>query len=431
MTERTIKTLTERLRLEVFMDFIKLWVPLGVLIGSICGLIMVGFQFCVDILTKGLSPYPKWILPLFGGLFTSIMIKLGYEEVRGSGISVVVQMSHEDKKIPNRVALTKLLATIVSVGTFCPVGREGPTVLAGAGIGSFILKKMKQEHLQVSKLDPRFTDDIFYAMGSAACTAAIFKAPLGGAIFSAEVPYKRDIAPVYLPAMVSAIVSYLVFNLFYGIRPILDIPVGRVILSITMIPLVIFLGIAAGLIGVVFSTVFLATRRIMAKFLHPVLCPIVGASFTCIIIFIVERLLKHDILTVAGLGYDVIQFIGTTTIALEIIILLLIAKVLATSLTVGSGISGGVLAPSLFVGAMLGAIFAYFFSVDLGLMVFLGMTSVLCATTKSPLSASLFIVEMSINPILIIPIAIVNIVSYLFSGGFSLYESQRTHRDTK
>jgi CIC family chloride channel protein len=340
-------------------------------------------------------------------------------------------MSHIDKEIPSRVAVTKLIATMVSIGTYCPIGREGPSVLAGAGIGSFILKRLKREQLQISRLPSHFTDDVFYAMGAAACTAAIFKAPLGGAIFAAEVPYKRDLAPVYLPAMVSAIVSYLVFNLFYGFQPLLgNIPVEKEIFSLTMIPLIIFLGIVAGLTGIFFSLIFFTTRHIFEKYATPVLCPIIGSAFTCLVIFIVEMLLKNDRLTVAGLGFDVMQFIGTTSVALEIIILLLIAKVFATSFTIGSGVSGGVFAPSLFVGAMLGAIFAYIFSVDLAVMVFLGMTSVLAATTKSPLSAAFFIVELAINPLLIIPIAIVNTFSYLVSGGFSLYEGQWTNRET-
>jgi CIC family chloride channel protein len=295
-----------------------------------------------------------------------------------------------------------------------------------------VLKRLKRHpsRLQVSKLHPRFTDDAFYAMGSAACTAAIFKAPLGGSMFAAEVPYKRDVAPVYLPAMVSAIVSYLVFNLFYGFYPPLEIPIGLELFSLTLIPFVVFLGIVAGLIGVFFSIVFLTSRRILEKYATPVLCPIIGSALTCLIIFFVE-LLASDELTVAGLGFDVIQFVGTTTVALQLIILLLIAKIFATSLTVGSGVSGGVFAPSLFVGAMLGAIFSHLFSLNLALMVFLGMTGVLAATTKSPLSATLFIIEMAINPLLIIPIAIVNTFSYLISGGFSLYEGQWINRDTE
>jgi hypothetical protein len=70
MFERPTKTIKEKLRLEVFMDFIKLWIPIGALIGFICGLVMAAFQFCTDLLMENLAPYPKWILPLFGGLFT-------------------------------------------------------------------------------------------------------------------------------------------------------------------------------------------------------------------------------------------------------------------------------------------------------------------------------------------------------------------------
>ncbi len=135
-----------------------------------------------------LSWIPIYIAPLVGGVLSGGFIYLGLREIEGSGISKAIELTHDPGELHMRTVLTKMVATSVSIGSGNPVGREGPAVLIGAAIGNYIGRKLgyrDASHLRT-----------FLMMGSAACTAGIYGAPLGGALFATEAPYKSDANPV-------------------------------------------------------------------------------------------------------------------------------------------------------------------------------------------------------------------------------------------
>ncbi|MHA1742016.1 MAG: chloride channel protein, partial [Candidatus Thorarchaeota archaeon] len=183
MGER-VRPLREIFHFSHFSHFYRICVPVAILTGIICGLFMVLFHILLDGFTLLFSWLPIYVAPLIGGLFSGLFIYVGAREIEGSGISKAIELTHRPGDIRSRTALTKLLATSVSIGSGNPVGQEGPAVLIGAAIGNFIGRKLG--YTRPAQLR------VFPLIGSAACTAAISKAPLGGTLFAAEAPYKQD-----------------------------------------------------------------------------------------------------------------------------------------------------------------------------------------------------------------------------------------------
>lgn len=404
-----------------FRHFYRHYVPIAILIGAVCGLSMVVFQLMIDGAIIAFSGLPLFVAPLIGGSFSGLLIYLGRKEIQGSGISKAIEMTHEPGSFQSGTALTKLAATSISIGSGNPVGREGPAVLIGAAIGNSIGRKLG------------YTDDshlrVFLMMGSAAATAGIYKAPLGGALFATEAPYRRDARLGYfVPTVIAAMTSYIIYAVVMGINPILNFA-SSFTLTLAVIPLLIFFGVVAGLISILFAVVLMVTRNFFTVKLPDWADPVAGSILACIVIFIVSIFAGSD-LTIAGMGYDVINTLAENTVPISILIILLLGKLFASSFVVAGKVSGGVLASSLFVGAMLGAIFGeIFYPGQEAAFIVLGMGAVLAANTNTPVATTIMMLEMSLSFDLVIPLVLVVSVSYLVSGGTSLYAGQKVSRD--
>jgi len=404
-----------------FGHFYKLYVPIAILIGAIAGLAMIAFQLLIDGFTQAFSLLPNFIAPVIGGIFSGLLIYFGRKEIQGSGISKAIEMTHSPGKFKNKTAVTKLVATSVSIGSGNPVGREGPAVLIGASIGNSVGRRLgfsEPSHLRV-----------FLMMGSAAATAGIYKAPLGGALFATESPYRRDAALGYfVPIVISAITSYIVYAIVMGIDPILQFT-ASFDLTLEVLPLLIIFALVAGLVSTFFSIILIATRNFFTLKLPDWVDPIAGSALACIVIFLTGLFLDPS-LTVAGMGYEVINSLATSTVPLTVLIILLFGKLFASSFVVAGRVSGGVLASSLFVGAMLGAVIGeVFYPAQVGAFIVLGMGAVLAANTNTPVATTIMMLEMSHSLDLIIPLALCVSIAYLVSGGTSLYEGQKVSRD--
>ncbi len=323
--------------------------------------------------------------------------------------------------------ITKLVATSVSIGSGNPVGREGPAVLIGAALGNTIGRKLG------------FEDDanlrVFLMMGSAAATAGIYKAPLGGALFATEAPYRRDARLGYfVPTVIAALTSFAVFSGLYqlitnnGASPLFTFTASLEI-SLMDIPLLVFFGIVAGLVSILFAVSLMATRNFFTVKFPDWADPLVGSLLACVVIFVISLLVDPS-LSIAGMGYEVINTLATHPEPILVIILLLFGKLFASSFVVAGKVSGGVLASSLFVGAMLGSLFGeIFFPQNIPAFIVLGMGAVLAATTNTPVATTVMMLEMSHSFDLIIPLILCVTVSYLVSVGTSLYEGQKISRD--
>ncbi len=410
-----------------FSRFYRLYVPASILVGVACGLFMVLFQVLIDSAIIVFSALPLFIAPLIGGGFSGLLIYFGRKEIQGSGISKAIEMTHRPSSLRKGTTVTKLVATAISIGSGNPVGREGPAVLIGAGVGNAIGRKLgfhEDSHLRV-----------FLMMGSAAATAGIYKAPLGGALFATEAPYRRDARLGYfVPTVIAALSSFVVFIGLYplitgnGAGPIFTFS-ATFTFSLTLVPLLVVFGIIAGLISILFAVTLMAIRNFFTVKLPDFIDPVIGSLLACIVIFITSLALDPT-LTIAGMGYEVINTIATNPEPLLVIVVLLFGKLFASSFVVAGRVSGGVLASSLFVGAMLGSFVGeLFFPANVPAFIVLGMGAVLAATTNTPVATTIMMLEMSLSFDLVIPLVICVCVSYLVSGGTSLYEGQKVSRD--
>ncbi|MFW9919670.1 MAG: chloride channel protein [Candidatus Thorarchaeota archaeon] len=404
-----------------FGHFYKLYVPIAILIGAIAGVAMIAFQLLIIGFTEIFSVLPNFVAPLIGGIFSGILIYFGRKEIQGSGISKAIEMTHNPGKFKSKTAVTKLVATSVSIGSGNPVGREGPAVLIGASIGNSVGRRLgfsEASHLRV-----------FLMMGSAAATAGIYKAPLGGALFATEAPYRRDAALGYfVPIVISAITSYVVYAVVMGIDPILQFT-ASFDLTLGVLPLLIVFAFVAGLISTFFSIFLIATRNFFTLKLPDWMDPVAGSALACGVIFLTGLILDPS-LTVAGMGYEVINNLANSSVPILILIVLLFGKLFASSFVVAGRVSGGVLASSLFVGAMLGAVFGeVFYPSHIGAFIVMGMGAVLAANTNTPVATTIMMLEMSHSLDLIIPLVLCVSIAYLVSGGTSLYEGQKISRD--
>jgi CIC family chloride channel protein len=410
-----------------FSKFYRLYVPASILVGVACGLFMVLLQLLIDSATSVFSILPIFLAPLIGGVFSGVLIYLGRKEIQGSGISKAIEMTHKPSSLRKGTTLTKLLATSVSIGSGNPVGREGPAVLIGAGVGNAIGRRLgfrDDSHLRV-----------FLMMGSAAATAGIYKAPLGGALFATEAPYRRDARLGYfVPTVIAALSSFVVFIGLYplitgnGSGPLFTFS-ATFTFTLAEIPLLVIFGFVAGLISILFAVSLMATRNFFTLKLPDWADPVFGSLLACGVIFITSLFVDPS-LTIAGMGYEVINTLATHPEPLLMIVILLFGKLFASSFVVAGKVSGGVLASSLFVGAMLGSFFGeIFFPHNVPAFMVLGMGAVLAATTNTPVATTVMMLEMSLSFDLVIPLVICICVSYLVSGGTSLYEGQKVSRD--
>lgn len=426
----TVQPLRALFHYDHFSRFYRLYVPASVLVGTVCGLFMVAFQLLIDGFTLAFSHLniPLYVSPLIGGAFSGLLIYLGRKEIQGSGLSKAIELTHKPSSLRPGTTVTKLLATSVSIGSGNPVGREGPAVLIGAGVGSSIGRRLgfkEESYLRV-----------FLMMGSAAATAGIYKAPLGGALFATEVPYRRDARLGYfVPTVLAALSSFTIFSWLYpllsgnGSGPLFTFTADFKF-QLTYIPLLVLFGVIAGLVSTFFAVSFMATRNFFTKKFPDSLDPLFGSFLACIVIFLTALVVVDPNLTIAGMGYEVIEFLAGNPQPLLIVAILLFGKLFASSFVVGGGVSGGVLASSLFVGAMLGSLFGgIFFPDNLPAFIVLGMGALLAATTSTPVATTIMMLEMSLSFDLVIPLAICISISYLVSGGTSLYEGQKVSRD--
>jgi CIC family chloride channel protein len=429
MTEDKIENvlpLKDLFHIGHFYRFYRLYVPASILVGLVCGIFMVTFQLLIEATTTAFSFLPVFIAPMIGGVFSGALIYLGRNEIQGSGISKAIEMTHKPSSLRRGTTITKLVATSISIGSGCPVGREGPAVLIGAGVGNQIGRRLgfkDPSHIRV-----------FLMMGSAAATAGIYKAPLGGALFATEAPYKRDARLGYfVPTVIAAITSFIVFSGIYsfvtqnGPATIFTFTASYQF-SLAEAPLLVLLGIIAGLVSILFAVSLMATRNFFTLRLPDWLDPIAGSAFACLVILI-AALIANPQLTIAGMGYEVINFLAENPQPILILVILLFSKLFASSFVVAGRVSGGVLASSLFVGAMLGSVFGEIFHPEnVAAFMVLGMGAVLAATTNTPVATCVMMLEMSLSFDLVIPLVICITVSYLVSSGTSLYEGQKISR---
>lgn len=432
------------LRDAVLGGYLRRWVILGLLIGSVAGLGAIVFfsaiewstQFFLGELVQYEPPLPRgegaplvepvgrsWALPLvvaLGGLLSGLLVFLLAPEAEGHGTDAAIDAFHQrGGRIRSRIPAVKLVASAITIGSGGSAGREGPTAQIAAGFGSWL-----GDVFRLSPQDRR----IAVAVGLGAGIGAIFKAPLGGALLAAEILYLRDFElEALVPGLIASVIGYTIFASWSGWEPVFGDSLGFSFSHPESLPWYALLGVVAAAGGILYVKSFYGTQRAFQRLrVPPHIKPAIGGLFVGLIALQFPEIL--------AMGYGWVQLAAegdTLQIATGLMILLVPLKILATSLTVGSGGSGGVFAPGLFIGGMLGGAFwGLFHDILPGMpaepepMVVVGMGALFGGIAKAPLAVMLMVAEMTGEFSMIVPTMIATSVAYLLTGNITIYQNQ-------
>jgi CIC family chloride channel protein len=395
-------------------------VLVSILIGLLGGLGAVGFRKFIEVVNRvawGEAEYtldyiyelPIWwkvLAPTTGGAIVGLIIWRFAREVSGHGVPEVMEaVALRGGRIRPRVVFAKLLASGICIGSGGSVGREGPIVQIGSALGSTIGQWLRIDRERLRTL---------VGCGAAAGIAATFNAPVAGALFAVEIILGDFGVAQFSPIVISSVVGTVVSQHYLGDFPAFVVPPYSL-----EHPNELFayagLGILAGLVALAFIRTLYASEDLFAKFhvVWPIRAAVGGAAIGVIGIW-----LPH----VFGVGYEAINEALNGALIWQIMLLLVAVKVIAVSITIGSGGSGGIFAPSLFIGAMLGgAVGTVVHSVwpdstaGPGAYALVGMGAVVAAGTHAPITAIVMIFELTGEYKIILPLMITCIIATLLS----------------
>jgi len=373
-------------------------------------------------LREVIGSHGLWLIPVvttLGGLIVGLIIERYAPEAEGHGTDAVVRAFHRtDGVIRPRVPPIKLLASAITIGSGGSGGREGPTALVAAGVGSWYATITKREGR-----DRR----LLMLAGMAAGLSAMFRSPIGTALMAIEVLY-ADMefeAGALLYALLASIVAYAVNGFVDGWEPLFRVPtpIGQLPSALDY-GWYVALGVLAGIAATFVPVVFYRIRDLFrASGIPPALRPAAGG--------LAMGLLAMAVPQVIGGGYGWMQLAIDGKLALGTMLLLVGAKWLATSLSIASGGSGGVFAPSLYVGAMLGGAWAAFVHEPPAPFIIVGMAAVFSGAAHVPIATLMMVTEMTGGYTLLVPAALAVVISYLVQRRLSerlryrsLYEAQ-------
>ncbi|MGE5224293.1 MAG: chloride channel protein [Omnitrophica WOR_2 bacterium] len=376
-------------------------------------------------LTSSIGSHGLWLIPVvttLGGLITGLLVYSLAPEAEGHGTDAAVKAFHRRAGlIRARIPWIKMVASAITLGSGGAAGREGPTALISAGVGSIYATLQKRTERERRLL---------VLIGMASGLAAIFRSPIGTAFFAIEVLYggMEFEAGSLLYTMLGSIVAYAVNGLFSGYTPLFQVPAGLAAPGFIGFLWYVILGIAAGLVAAIIPTVFYGMRDLFAAIPIP---PHFKPGFGGLGV----GLLALQLPQVLGGGYGWIQLAILGRMPGDLMLILVFAMILAYSLTISSGGSGGVFAPSLFVGAMLGGFLGQVFHQPAAAFVVVGMAAVFGGAARVPIATLLMVTEMTGGYTLLVPAGLAVMLCYLVQVALtsrlkykSLYEAQVTER---
>jgi CIC family chloride channel protein len=384
----------------------------------------VFYQNTDDILTfaHSLPFYLKIALPALGGLVVGPLVYFGAREAKGHGVPEVMEaVALREGHIRPRVALVKIIASGITIGSGGSVGREGPIVQIGSSIGSTIGQLLKAPPLRQRTL---------VGCGAAAGIAATFNAPIAGALFAAEVILGEFGLSTFSPVVLSSVTATTISRYYFGDFPAFIIPTYKLV-SLWEFLFYPVLGVIVGLVSLLFILTVNKSEDLfdalkMPEYLKPALG---GLMLGCMLIVWPN---------VFGVGYGTINLSLKNQLPFIILLTLVFVKILATSITVGSGGSGGIFAPSLFIGAMTGGFFGYavheyfpLITADSGAYAMVAMGAVVAGTTHAPITAMIIIFELTSTYEIILPLMITCMLSTLITTSLkrdSIYTSKLSRR---
>jgi CIC family chloride channel protein len=349
----------------------------------------------------GHSPLLILLAPIAGGLVVGLIARFGSEKIRGHGIPEAMDsVLTGESKVQPRVAILKPIASAIAIGTGGPFGAEGPIIMTGGAVGSIFA-----QHLHLSA-DERKT---LLVAGAAAGMTAVFDTPLAAVLLAIELLLFEWRPRSFVPVAAAVAVAAVIRVPLLGGGPVFPVPTGALHLDAGTYALCLVCGAAAAALALLATTLVYASEDTFGRLpIHWMWWPAIGGLIIGIGGLFVPQAL--------GVGYDVIEAELNGTIALHLVVGILIVKTLIWSLSLGSGTSGGVLAPLLMIGAALGALEAQIFpAVGAGFWPLVGLAAILGAALRSPLTGVVFAVELTHRYEAILPLLIGASAAYVIS----------------
>jgi CIC family chloride channel protein len=408
---------------------------ISILIGAAAGLGAVGFRALIAIIhnltflgffsasydANAHTPASPWgpfviLVPVAGAIGVAFLVKNFAPEVKGHGVPEVMDaIYHEKGVIRPLVAAIKALASALSIGTGGSVGREGPIIQIGASFGSTLAQSLRLTLWQ------RIT---LVAAGAAGGIAATFNTPVGGVLFAVEIMMHEVSVRTLVPVAIATATATYVGQLFFGPHPSFVIPVFEIPYFHVAKPLVLVCYLGLGMVMGIVSALFIWALYFAESFFEE---RVPGGYYVQHLLgMAVTGALMYGLMV--GFGHYYVEGVGYSTIEdilsshpgpIYLLLILFAAKLIATSLTLGSGASGGIFSPALYLGATLGA--AYGIALNrllpgLGIsppaFAVVGMGAVVGASTSAAMAAIVMIFEMTLDYRVILPMTITVATSY-------------------
>lgn len=381
---------------------------LALVIGALTGLAVVAFILLTERLGMRLYPpgaaaWRRVVFPVGGSLGIGYLLYRYFPNARGSGVpQTKAALYAREGQITLRTVLGKFFCTSATLASGIPLGREGPSVQVGAGIASVLGRFLGLRAENVKALLP---------VGAAAAIAAAFNTPLAAVLFALEEIVGDLHAPVLGSVVLASATSWAVLRLLLGNSPLFQVPQYQLVHPAEFSAYAV-LGIAGGLVSVVFTRLLLVMRERFLRFPQSTVWfqPTIGG--------LVVGLLGWFVPQVLGVGYGYVGYALNGNMTLRLMALLVILKLIAVTTSYSSGNAGGIFGPSLFIGAMLGGCVGTVvhhlfpaYTATSGAYALVGMGAVFAGIVRAPMTSVVMIFEMTQDYAVIVPLMISNLVS--------------------
>jgi chloride channel protein, CIC family len=386
----------------------QIFLILALVIGALTGLAVVAFILLTE--HMGMRLYPvggaRWrrvLFPVAGSLSIGYLLYRYFPNARGSGVpQTKAALFARGGRITLRTVLGKFFCTSATLASGIPLGREGPSVQVGAGIGSVLGRFLGLRTEQVQRLIP---------VGAAAAIAAAFNTPLAAVLFSLEEITGDLYAPVMGAVVLASATSWMVLRVFLGDHPLFKVPQYQLVHP-SEFAVYAVLGVAGGVVSALFTKILLGIRARFSRLPPKTVWfqPAVGGLIVGLMGWFVPQVL--------GVGYGFVGEALNGRMAFQLMALLVVLKLLAVTTSYAAGNAGGIFGPSLFIGAMLGGtvgtVAHHLFPAHTampGAYALVGMGAVFAGVVRTPMTSVLMIFEMTQDYAVIVPLMIANLVS--------------------
>jgi len=391
----------------------QVFLVLTLLIGALVGAIVVAFillteRFGARLYPAGGAAWRRLLVPVTGSLGMSFLLFRYFPEARGSGVpQTKAGLFAREGRITVGTVVGKFFCTSATLASGIPLGREGPAVQVGAGLASVLVRKLGLRPEKVKALLP---------VGAAAAIAAAFNTPLAAVLFALEEVVGDLHAPLLGSVVLASATSWAMLRLLLGNDPLFQVPQYQLVSPLEFVVYAV-LGVAGGLVSVVFTKLLLGMRERFLRFPRKTVWfqPLAGGLMVGLMGWFVPQVL--------GVGYKHVGDSLNGGMAVRLMVLLLILKLLAVTTSYASGNAGGIFGPSLFIGAMLGGIVGNVahgllptYVATPGVYALVGMGTAFAGIVRAPMTSVVMIFEITRDYAVIVPLMISNLVSFFISS---------------